>query len=322
MSTARESRRDKLARRVALIRLVLTHPRNRDHPLRALGRIVGWQLWRHLVGRPVTARFGRRVRVRVYPDWPYSWTAIYLGLPEYDEMLFTVRFLQAGDVMVDVGANIGYYSLLGSSVNGGAPVIAFEPHPVASERLRENAALNAFPNIAVRPVAAGGRNTTARLTSELVDQNHIETNGSDDEPTVKVRVVTIDSELKRLDIDPAAVRLVKIDTEGFEASVIEGARGLLEQDPGPVWLVEVAGLGERYGTDDDALLRMFARHGYRAFRYSAETNRLGSLGLSEPAGRNVIFARRRSIISDRLKTAAGSRAGGDRRRLFSKRDAA
>ena len=307
MQRRRESRRDRLVRRMALLRVVLKHPQNRSHGLRALGRMIGWQLWRRLIGKPVTYRFWESLRVRVYPDWPYSWTAIYLGLPEYDEMLFALRYLRPGDAIVDVGANIGFYSLLGSSVNGGAPVLAFEPHPLASARLRENAALNAFSNIQIRPMAVGDRSTTARLTRELADENRIEVNALSGEPTVPVRVVTMDSELSRLQIDPAQVRLVKVDTEGFEARVLGGAGLLLTQDPGPVWLVELTGLGDRYGCGDEAVCEIFREHGMRAFRYSAEEDRLSPCDPLEGPHGNVIFMRPSLLTAVRARLRASSR---------------
>jgi len=303
MTVTHETGRERLARRLSLVKLVLGHPQNRGHRLRALGRMMSWQVWRALVRRPVTTHFWGELSVRVYPDWPYSWTAIYLGLPEYDDMMFTMRYLRHGDVLVDVGANIGYYSLLASSVNGGAPVVAIEPHPVASQRLSENASINAFENIRVRPVAAGASPSTAQLTTDLVDQNHI---AARDEhvPTLRVPVVTLDSELARLGIDPLAVRLVKVDTEGYEARVLAGAGGLLDQTPGAVWLIEMTGLGERYGNRDDQVRQMFAARGYRPFRYLESENRLVPYPAREQGGGNVIFARSAALVSDRLEQAA------------------
>jgi FkbM family methyltransferase len=245
----------------------------------------------------VTVNFWSGLRVRVHPDWPYSWTAIYFGLAEYDDMLFALRYLRPGDVFIDVGANIGFYSLLASSVNSGAPVVAFEPHPVASSRLRENAALNSFGNIHVRQVAAGSAAGSAMLTSDLGEQNRIWT-GEGNDASVQVPVVTLDGELTELGLDPASVALVKIDTEGFEGEVLAGAGRLLDARPGPVWMVEITGLGTRYGSDDAAVHAMFAEHGYRPLIYVAANNRFAVHGGSEPG--NLIFARDPEAVRARL----------------------
>lgn len=292
-----------MARRLALLKLMLDHPLNRGKPAQAIGRWASWQAWRRIVGRPITVRISTRVRVRVYPDWPYSWTAIYFRLAEYDDMMFTLRYLRPGDAFVDVGANVGFYSLLASSVNGGSPVLALEPHPLASQRLRENAVLNSFSNIRVQAAAAGQDSGTAHLTVNLVDQNRISTALDDSGPTITVPIVTLDAELANQNIDAADVRLVKVDTEGFEARVLSGARSLLDTHPGPAWLVEVAGLGVRYGVDDSEIHRVFGDRGYGAFRYSAKENKLVDYDGPDSDRGNVIFARDPEAVSLRLEDA-------------------
>lgn len=266
----------------------------------AFGRFAGWQAWRRLVGRPLTVDFWQGLKVRVYPDWPYSWTALYLGLAEYDDMTFALRYLRPGDAFVDVGANIGYYSLLASRANGGSPVLALEPHPRASERLTENAALNFFDNIRVRAVAAGEDEGFAELTTGLVDENHIVFGDRGMNPTTRVPVVTLDAELGRQRIELTSVALVKIDTEGFEANVLAGSQALLDCVPGPVWVVEVNGSGARYGTDDSAVVGTFLQRGYEAFRYLAQENRMVSYDSPGEGRGNVIFARRLGQVLRRL----------------------
>ena len=301
----------RIERRLALLRLVLSHPLNRGRPFRTVSRYVGWQAWRRLVGRPLTIDFWQGLKVRVHPDWPYSWTALYLGLAEFDDMTFAVRYLRPGDAFVDVGANIGYYSLLASRVNAGSPVLALEPHPIASERLAENAVMNSFDNIRVRAVAAGEAEGFADLTAGLADQNHITPSGPGTDPTIRVPMVTLDAELGRQQIDLASVALVKIDTEGFETSVLAGSRALLDCDPGPVWVVEVNGSGARYGTEDSALIRIFLQRGYEAFRYLALENRIIPYDGSIAWQGNVIFARRLGQIRARLGVGTSSLRGVD-----------
>jgi FkbM family methyltransferase len=296
-------RDDARERRIGTIKIMLMHPVNRGHGAGALARYVGWQTWRRLVGKPMTVTFWNSLRVRVYPDWPYSWQAIYVRLTEYDDMMFTLRYLQHGDAFVDVGANIGFYSLLASSANGGSPVLAIEPHPVASSRLRENAALNSFANVHVREAAAGDRPGTALLTTGLVDQNRI-WRVEDGMETINVPVVTLDSELAGIGIDPKSVGVVKIDTEGFEAKVLEGGHSLLDADPGPVWMVELTGLGARYGSDDEEVLTTFRERGYRPLRYFADGNRLIDQQAGDHSAGNVIFARQPALVAARLGAAA------------------
>lgn len=300
MISGREGLRERMARRLRMLRVVVDHPANRSRRAQALARYAGWQAWRLLVRRPRTVNFWNALRVRVYPDWPYSWNAIYLGLIEYDDMMFTLRYLRPGDVFIDVGANIGFYSLLAASANADAPVVAIEPYPVASARLRENAGLNSFRNIRVREAAAGAQKGTAMLTTDRVDANRIRTADDDSEPAIEVPVVTLDGELSELGIDPASVAMVKIDAEGFEGVVLSGAPALLDAEPGPVWLVEMNGFGTRYGIEDEALHAIFRERGYRRLRYFAAGNRLSDQDCDKTGPCNLIFARRPDSIRSRV----------------------
>ncbi len=298
MTSSGDGIRGRMARRLGLLRFVLHHPVNRSHRAQALARYGGWQAWRHLVRQPLTVSFWNVLRVRVYPDWPYSWMAIYVGLTEYDEMMFTLRYLRPGDAVVDVGANIGFYSLLASSANARADVLAIEPHPLASARLRENVALNSFGNIHVREAAAGDKAGTSMITANLFDQNRIWTADEGSDQSLSVPLVTLDAELTELGIDPASVALVKVDTEGFEASVLAGAGRLLNTEPGPVWIVELTGLGTRYGSGDAVVRAMFAELGYLPLRYDAASNGLTPDDALESG--NVIFAREPWAVAGRL----------------------
>lgn len=305
MRTRVESRRERMQRRLSMLKLVLNHPLNRQNRMGATGRWAAWQVWKLLVRRPVSIRFWRHLRVRVYPDWPYSWTAIYLKLAEYDDMMLTLRYLRAGESFVDVGANIGFYSLLASSVNGGAPVLAFEPHPIAVNRLRENAALNSLSNIRVVEAALGDVAGYGQLTTGLFDENRIAT-VEETGISATVPLVTLDGELRKQQIDPATVGLVKIDTEGFESRVLRGAALLIESVPGPVWIVELTGLGSRYGSDDAEVHTLFAQHGYHALTYRAAENRVVPWQGPDPLRGNVIFARDVDQVNMRLGSVSSA----------------
>ena len=282
-----------MQRRSVILRFILDHPMNRGHRIRALARYAGWQAWRRTLRKPVAVNFWNGLRVRVHPDMPYSWTAIYFRLVEYDDMMFTLRFLRPGETFVDVGASIGLYSLLASSANARATVIAFEPHPVSAGRLRENARINSLDNIQVREAAVGRASGSALLTFDQGDRNRISTETGANEKLVEVPVVSMDGELDKLGVDPGSVALVKIDTEGFEMNVLAGATRLLDGRPGPVWMVELTGLG-----DDQAVYRMFAERGYRPFVYVVGENRFDVHHGTE-AG-NLIFAREPEAVFARL----------------------
>jgi len=256
-------------------------------------------MWKRTIRRPIIATYWRGLKVRVHPDSKSASLALYTRLPEYDDMLFTERFLKPSDVVIDVGANIGLYSLLAGARTGSGKVIALEPHPVAAERLRENVALNGLLNVDVRAEAAGAEMGSARLTANLDTINRIVSDGAVAD-TISVPVLTLDSLLDSVE----HVALVKLDAEGFESEVLAGAGRLLQERSVIAWIVEVRGHGGRYGSTDQFIFARFEQFGYRPFRYTADRNVLESAP-DLPAGQaewNLIFVRDPDEVRRRLES--------------------
>jgi FkbM family methyltransferase len=277
---------------------IVRHPINRRRRVRAVAVFAAWQVWKRTTRRPITARYWRGLKVRVHPDSKSAGLALYTGLPEYDDMLFADRFLKPGDTVIDVGANIGLYSLLAASRVEDGRVIALEPHPVASGRLRENIELNGMRNVEVRAEAAGAATGAARLTADLDTTNYIVLDGAA-QASIDVPLVPLD------DLVPSgeSVALVKIDAEGFESAVLAGSGRLLEERSVAAWIVEVNGLGGRYDSDGETILERFDRFGYLPYRYFADDNLLKPG--DAPSGKvewNVIFIRNLDEVQRRLNT--------------------
>jgi FkbM family methyltransferase len=137
------------------------------------------------------------------------------------------ELLSPGMCVVDVGANIGYYALLFSSVVGPAgKVTCLEPDPENLVELRHNLALNGLSNVSLLPIAAGSRDSVVSMRRGL-----------------NARVVAeggnLSVDVKRLDsLGLERVDLIKLDVEGYECDVLEGARKLLEKHR-PSLFVEV-----------------------------------------------------------------------------------
>jgi FkbM family methyltransferase len=135
---------------------------------------------------------------------------------------------EPGMTMLDIGANLGWFSVIGSRLVGsGGRVFAIEPDPGNLRLLKRNLALNRCRNVTVLPMAAGAEAQTARLYRSPDNQGDHRLETTSDRPdSVSVKVRPIDEYLagKRAD-------LVKIDTQGSETSVLRGMRNVLAHNP-------------------------------------------------------------------------------------------
>ncbi|HEY6822541.1 MAG TPA: FkbM family methyltransferase [Burkholderiales bacterium] len=138
----------------------------------------------------------------------------------------------SGEAVIDVGANVGALAVPLAKSRPALEVHAFEPHRLALGRLRRNIAANRLANIVVHEQAAGNAAGTAELTAfELRDLGLSSLRASasrfEGQSKYAVPVVTLDEALRDL---KHKIAVIKIDVEGFEAEVLEGARGIVARD--------------------------------------------------------------------------------------------
>lgn len=179
-------------------------------------------------------------------DYPGAWTAFLEHEPHVKKFL-TDRFKEGG-VFVDVGANVGAYSLRAAA--SGMRVFAFEPNTMNVKILKRNVELNRL-SIELAECALGAENGVARLTPNGA-VSRITENGE-----MEVPIHTLDS------YDLPAADLMKVDVEGYELEVLKGARKTLERHH-PAMMVE---MHHWAGAEKEAaLFETLSKLGYR-FEY-------------------------------------------------------
>lgn len=261
-----------------------------------IGRALRWQIAKAVGASHAVVTYGP-MRLLCRPGHSYASSVLYFGLPEWDDMCFVLWYLAEGDLFVDVGANVGVYSLLAKTAVPRCGVIAVEPDLDARECLRENSALSGASVEEIREVALGEVPGPAPFTSGLDTVNRLAGTGEPGTTTVEVR--TLDDVLAgRI---PA---LVKIDVEGAELAVLRGGRRTLEARPGPVVLLEINRECYRFGSSPMAISDHLARLGYSLYEFTADRARLVPYSTGTlPRTGNVIAARDRAAVEARL--AAG-----------------
>ena len=240
-----------------VFRYVWGHPSNSGQRVRAVLRAAHYQAQVRLLRRRAVARLGERSLLWVDPHRTAASMVLYANPPDLPEMLVWRRVLQGGALFVDVGANVGTYTLW--AAEQGAEVIALEPAVDTFRLLQENITLNGYMVTTVR-AAAGDHCGSARFTAGLDAGNCLAPDGP-----VTTKLVTVDSL-----IGGRRVNGMKVDVEGFEIDVLRGAsRALADQRIDLIQLEWNQASSLAVGTDRRPVAELLAGYGYRLFRPDA-----------------------------------------------------
>ena len=186
-----------------------------------------------------------------------------LGLMGRAEHLLFEKLIEPGMQILDVGANIGLYTVMMAGLTGpSGRVFAFEPEPNLFSVLCENCAANGALNITPFQCAAGdvnGRATLQRATFNSGD-NRLGSAKADAQP-IEVEVARVD------DILPAqTVQFIKIDVQGHEMAALSGMSKLIAQSPNLRVLFEFWPAGLRaVNSPPESLLDFFLSRGFEIY---------------------------------------------------------
>lgn len=278
-------------------RFILGHPIGRRRPLRCLLDLVSWQVRSRLRTGPVVVPWIAGTRLLVERSMHGATGNLYVGLHELDEMAFALHLLRPTDWFVDVGANVGSYTVLAAGV-AGARVHAFEPVATTFARLSRNVRVNALGDrVALHRAAVGDRAGSVAMTSRNDATNRVLAPGERPDGALDVEVVRLDDALAGL-----SPTLIKIDVEGFEAEVLAGAAAVLARTA--ALIVEVS-------RRQEAVIAYVAASGLRPCRYDALTRRLEVIARPAPTrSGNYLFVRDPERARARCSAAPRQRVKG------------
>jgi FkbM family methyltransferase len=183
--------------------------------------------------------------------------------------------------MLDIGANVGFYSLAAAAASGGeARIVAFEPTPDVAAMLRASVALNGFCAIDVHQVALGAAPGELILASGPDSALNRIVSGGEGMP---VEIRTLDAVAQSEGLE--GVDFVKLDVEGAEAAVLEGARRFFARESPLVMFEVVDGSSLRMEA-----ARLFEEAGYRLFELAVDPPLLVPFAGNVAPGRLNLFA--------------------------------
>lgn len=164
---------------------------------------------------------------------------MFRGQWEPTETSLFVRSVKKGDTVVDVGANVGYYTLIAAKIVGDeGRVYAFEPDPESFALLEANVRLNGLTNVVLEQKALS--NEPGRLKLFLGEKNRgdhriYQPREGPKRDFVEVEAVTLDDYFNGYDGD---IDFIKIDTQGAEGVIFEGLTGIAKKNKGLRFVIE------------------------------------------------------------------------------------
>lgn len=280
---------------VSLLKFIANHPLNRNHKIKAISRFAKWQINTRLNPYPVVYTYTDRTKLIIQRSMTGATGNLYCGLHEFNDMGFLLHFLRRDDLFVDIGANIGSYTILAAG-HIGASVISVEPVPKTFQYLKNNIAINQIDNkVITHNLALGHEKGFTSFTSTLDTMNHVAT--SSETNTIEVPIETLDAIMER-EKEPV---LLKIDVEGFETNVLRGASQTLAKNNLKAIIIELNGSGAKYGYDERLLHEKLLSFDFHPYQYNPFERQLTAI---EKFGtHNTIYIKDRAFVSERVEGA-------------------
>ena len=279
-------------------RFLKNHPLTKNNLLAGYYRFFKWQILCRLHKQPFEYPFIEGTKLLVKKGMTGATGNIYAGLHEFEDMAFLLHLLRSEDMFADVGSNIGSYTILASGVVG-AKSVAFEPVPSTYHFLKSNIEINNLQNISVPyNVGVGNEKGKLKFTNNFDTINHVVVGNEESVNTIEVDIITLNDVF----LDTQIPALMKIDVEGFEKSVLQGANNILKNATLKSLIVELNGCCHKYGVTEDEIHQILLDYGFKTFHYKPFERELERTNNYNNGG-NTIYIRDEEWVKQRIKSS-------------------
>jgi len=283
---------------IATVRFLTTHPLTKANKIKTLLRFMQWQIGARLLNENVIIPWVDDSKLIASIGETGATGNLYTGFMEYEDMLFLLHALQPTEIFIDIGANIGVYTILASKVVN-AKSIAFEPIPQTFEKLKDQIQINQINHlVTLVNKGVGEKNQTLFFTNNKNTMNKVSVIG-ETKNTSQVEVITLDGQLDR-----DKNYLFKIDVEGFESNVIEGAHQILSSPNVVAIILELNGSGNQFGHSDESLHDRIINYNFVPVSYNPIDRSISMLSSYNKKNKNTIYVKDINLIRARCLSAA------------------
>lgn len=280
------------------IKFIINHPLNKEDKLKAILRFIKWQIGSRLVPGEIVYEWVNGSKFLVKAGETGLTGNIYTGLHEFSDMAFLLHVLREKDLFIDVGANVGSYTILACAAIG-ASGYAFEPIPSTYKRLVENIHLNhLYEKVKCINKGIGNHQGMLAFTSDRDTTNHVLADGEQNTSAINVEVTSLDMALKG-----TLPNVMKIDVEGYETLVLEGAQNTLNKETLHSIIMELNGSGKQYGFDESRVFELMYGYGFKTYSYHPFTRSLLEIESKNLDSGNTLFIRDKGFVEERLQNS-------------------
>ena len=284
------------------INTILSHPLNKNRKLKALltffKRGLMIRLHRHAIVYP----FIENTFLVVDKGMSSAELQIYTSLYDTNEMVFLMHYLRPEDTFVDIGANVGVYSVLASGTTG-AKSLSFEPIPSTFASLKRNINYNNLQDkTELYNFGVGDKEETLVFSNSLDAINHVITDSNYSGSVTEIPVKPLDQLMENY-----SPNFLKIDVEGFEANVINGAVETLKRSELRVIIMETNGLSDQYEFGQNYIHNKLLALGFTPNNYFPFERSI--VPIATPNPQNTIYIRDLAFVENRVKTARKIKLG-------------
>jgi FkbM family methyltransferase len=275
-------------------RFLATHPLTRQRKAQAFVNALKWQIGIRLVPGDVLVEWVGGARFITGRGDAGITGNIYAGLHDLADMAFVLHSTTKADLFVDVGANVGAYTLLACAAKG-ARGFCFEPVPSTYARLTRNLVINDLTTrVVAMNLGISDSEGELRFTSDNNCGNHVVGENERSVGAIKIAVKPLDSLLPG-----ESPSLMKIDVEGFESKVLAGANATLSKRSLSAIIIEVNGPNS---SEQSSLLTTMRNHNFSIYNYDPFSRRLSPKENPNVPG-NTLFVRDANTVQQKLSSA-------------------
>ena len=185
--------------------------------------------------------------------------------------------LKKGDIVLDIGANIGLYSLSAAKIVGDSgKIYSFEPDPITFKNLKKNIESNKFNNVELINKAVSNKTGTIGFTSSenisSRSKNHIKLDNESDTNSIKIPTIKIDDFFENRNIE---INIIKMDIEGAEFEALKGMKKIIDKNKHLKIFLEFSPfMLKRLNTDIVEMMNFFKYYNFKINKINEQENKL------------------------------------------------